>query len=210
MARQASLQTAPRLLIATNNKGKLREYQYLLRGLPCEFVSLAEAKVSEVVCEEGQTFGENAALKARGYRRLSGLATLADDSGLEVDALGGRPGIHSARYGGRTSDEDRISLLLEELAGVPWEQRTARFACVIGIDFGAPEVALCYGYCSGIICYEPRGAGGFGYDPVFYLPELGKTMAELSFEEKNSISHRAAAAKQARAVLVKAFESVSA
>ncbi|MEW6034106.1 MAG: RdgB/HAM1 family non-canonical purine NTP pyrophosphatase [Chloroflexota bacterium] len=191
----------PKLLVATNNKGKLREYLHLLRGLPCELVSLAEKGIAEVNCEDGQTFEDNAALKARRYARLSGLLTLADDSGLEVDALGGRPGVHSARYGGQTTDEGRIALLLREMEGVPWEKRSARFRCVIAIDSGSGESTLCEGECRGSICFDPRGMEGFGYDPVFYLPELGRSMGELSLEEKGRVSHRAMAARKARQVL---------
>ncbi|MBI2854493.1 MAG: RdgB/HAM1 family non-canonical purine NTP pyrophosphatase [Chloroflexi bacterium] len=207
MARSAD---SPRkLLIATNNKGKLQEYRHLLLGLPCELVSLAGEGIKEASNEEGQTFEENAALKAREYASRSGCLMLADDSGLEVDALGGRPGVHSARYGGETTDEGRIGLLLRELNRLPQEQRTARFVCVIAIDYGGPDVASFRGECGGVILFEPRGKHGFGYDPVFYLPQLGKSMAELSFEEKNEVSHRANAARQARGFLLKVLKGAT-
>lgn len=171
-------------------------------------MSLAERGVAEVDLETGSNFEENATLKAQGYASMSRLTTLADDSGLEVDALGGRPGVYSARYGGRTTDQGRIELLLSELQRVPWESRTARFRCVIAVNpglKGGSDVILCSGECPGIICLEPRGSNGFGYDPVFYLPDLGKTMAELAFEEKNRVSHRARAARGVRPGLEELF-----
>lgn len=191
------------LLIATNNRGKLREYQELLQGLRLKLILPSDLGLGEVDFESGSTFEENASLKAKGYAGLSGLATLADDSGLEVDALGGRPGVYSARYGGKTTDQGRVELLLQELKTVPWDKRTARFRCVIAIESGNDGMspALCDGECEGVICLEPRGGHGFGYDPVFFLPELGRTMAELTPQEKNKISHRARAAVKARQVL---------
>lgn len=195
-----------KLLIATNNRGKLAEYKSLLEGVPWELVSPAECGIAEGDFETGDTFEANARLKARGYARLSGLPTLADDSGLEVDALGGRPGVYSARYGGQTTDSGRIELLLRELRGVPRDKRSARFRCVIAIDPATgDEVTLCEGECTGFICLEPRGEQGFGYDPVFCLPGVNRTMAELSFAEKNRISHRARAAARARPVLAKLY-----
>ncbi len=184
------------LLVATHNRGKLREYQELLRDLPVRLVYLDEVGIHEDVPETGSTFEENAVQKATAYARLSGLLTLADDSGLEVDALGGRPGVHSARYAGpNASDEARIRKLLAELDGVPPEQRTARFRCVIAIATPAGDVITATGTVEGVIADAPRGHHGFGYDPVFYLPDRGCTMAELPPEEKNRISHRARAAQ---------------
>jgi len=162
----------------------------------------------EADLEMGSSFGENATLKAQGYASMSRLTTLADDSGLEVDALGGRPGVYSARHGGRTTDQGRIELLLSELQRVPWEKRTAHFRCAIAVNpglKGGNDVILYSGECPGIICLEPRGANGFGYDPVFYLPDLGKTMAELTFDEKNRVSHRAQAAQRVRPSLEELF-----
>jgi len=197
----------PKLLIATNNPGKLREYEELLAGLPLELTSPAREGLSLEVAETGESFAENARLKAVAYARASGLLTLADDSGLEVDALGGRPGVHSARYAGEgADDEERYRLLLEEMRGVPWEKRTARFHCVIAIATPEGEVRTAEGTCEGIIAFEPRGEHGFGYDPVFYLPQHGRTMAELEPRAKNRISHRARAARKAREILRELWE----
>ncbi len=196
-----------KLLVASNNKGKVREFQTLLEGLPFELITLKDAGITTTVNETGQTYQENAQLKAETYARLSGLLTLADDSGLEVDALGGEPGPLAARYAGENaSDRERIDFLLAKLQTVPREQRTARFCCIIAIAFPEDGVKICQGECSGHITFEPKGEKGFGYDPVFYVPEFGKTMAELSSEEKNRISHRARAAKCARIDLEKWLE----
>ena len=192
----------PKLLLATNNKGKAREYKSLLEGVPFELVMPAEVGVSAEVAEVGKSFEENATLKATALAAQSQLLTLADDSGLEVEALGGEPGVLSARYAGEgASDSDRVSYLLTKLEGVPQEKRTARFRCVIAIATPEGEVELCIGECDGFIAFEPRGEGGFGYDPIFYLPEMKKTMAELSPETKNKISHRGRAAEKARRLL---------
>jgi XTP/dITP diphosphohydrolase len=192
----------PKLLLATNNKGKAREYKNLLSGVPFELITPAEVGISTEVAEVGKSFEENARLKATTLARESGLLALADDSGLEVDALGGEPGTLSARYAGEgASDEDRANYLLTKLEGVPQEKRTARFRCVIAIATPEGDVELCSGECDGFIALEPRGEGGFGYDPVFYLPELGKTMAELPLETKNKISHRGRAAQKASQLL---------
>ena len=191
-----------RLLIATNNRGKLREYAGLLGGLPFQLINLAEAGVAADIQETGSTMAENAVQKATAYARLSGLTTLADDSGLEVDALGGEPGPLSRRYAGENvSDRERNEYLLGKLRGIPWEKRGARFRCVIAVATPGGEVETCEGVCEGIIALDSRGEGGFGYDPVFHLPELGKRMAELTLEEKNRISHRARAAEKAKAIL---------
>ena len=222
-----------RLLIATGNPGKMREYQGLLKDVPFELVSLRELGITHEVEETGQTFEENAWLKASEYAAISGMLTLADDSGLEVDALSGEPGVRSARYGGDscTNDQERVALLLTNLQDVPWEQRTARFRCVIAIakspltplypdsyreggaspidkggregDFGATIIAQAEGFVAGMIQYVPQGDNGFGYDPVFYLSSFGRTMAQLPLEDKNSISHRADAARKAAKILMK-------
>jgi len=192
----------PKLLLATKNRAKAQEYLLLLQGLPFELTNLAEQGIEMVVSETGETMEQNATLKAQAYASLSNLLALADDSGLEVDALGGEPGALSARYAGaNASDEDRIERLLKRLEGIPWEKRKARFKCVIAIASPRGKVDLCHGECPGIIALSPKGENGFGYDPVFYLPERGKTMAELSMEEKNEISHRGVAARRARQVL---------
>ena len=194
----------PKLLLATNNKGKVREYKQLFRDLPFELVSPAELGIKTEVNEVGGSLEENARLKATTLARESQLLTLADDSGLEVDALGGEPGPLSARYAGAgASDKDRINYLLARLRGVSGEKRSARFRCVIAIATPDGKVKLCSGECHGFITLEPKGREGFGYDPVFYLPELGKTMAELPMGVKNKISHRGQAARRAREVLMK-------
>ena len=194
----------PKLLLATNNKGKLREYQSLLQGIPFEIVTLGDQGITADVAEIGKSFEENAALKATSLAAISWLLSLADDSGLEVDALGGEPGSLSHRYAGENaSDADRVDFLLSKLKDVPEKKRTAQFRCVIAIAEPHGRVELCSGVCRGVIINEPRGTNGFGYDPIFYLPELNKTMAELTLEEKNRVSHRARAAEKARELLMK-------
>lgn len=181
-----------RLLIATHNPGKVAEYADILEDSRIEWLSLDDAGITFDVEENGSTFYENAVLKAVTYAQQSGLLTLADDSGLEVDALGGKPGVLSARYGGPgLSSADRYHLLLEALAGVPEVDRTARFRCVIVLASGDGTIlGSADGVCEGQIAFEPHGEGGFGYDPVFYLPGRGVTMAQLPAAEKNRISHR--------------------
>ncbi|MEX1253609.1 MAG: XTP/dITP diphosphatase [Dehalococcoidia bacterium] len=192
----------PRLLIATNNPGKVAEFRQLLDGCGWELVTPAELGLNLEVEESGQTYSENARIKAEAYAQASGLVTLADDSGLEVDALGGRPGIFSARYAGPDrTDEERVQTLLQELSDVPDEQRSARFRAVIAIAEPGGPVELTEGTVEGRIAREPRGANGFGYDPVFLLPERGLTTAELPPGEKHAISHRGVAARKARVVL---------
>ena len=187
-----------KLLLATNNRAKVREYRRLLQDQPFELVSLAERGITTEVDEVGESLEENARLKATVLATESRLSALADDSGLEVDALGGEPGRLSARYAGEgASDRDRVDYLLAKLGGVPWERRSARFRCVIAIAEPDGEVELCSGECEGFITFEPRGEQGFGYDPVFYLPGLDKTMAELPLRIKNQVSHRGHAARQA-------------
>jgi len=199
----------PKLLLATTNRGKLREYYQLLKGLPFELVSPADEGIDITVDEKKKTFEENARLKATTYSRLSGLVTLADDSGLEVDALGGGPGIISARFAGeQASDKDRIEHLLARLKDVPWGKRTARFRCVIAVATPEGETELCDGECQGLVAFEPKGENGFGYDPVFYLPEFGKTIAELPLETKNQVSHRGKAARKAYIILERLAEKV--
>ena len=191
-----------KLLIATGNEGKIREYQHLLRGLSCELVTLTEVGIDTMVEEEGMSLEENARMKAATYAALSNLITLADDSGLEVDALGGEPGVRSARYAGNgVSDGERINYLLAKLVDVPEAKRQARFRCVIAVAIPEGEVEFSEGECRGVITFAPRGEEGFGYDPVFYLPEWDKTVAELTPEEKNRISHRSQAARGARQIL---------
>jgi XTP/dITP diphosphohydrolase len=215
--------TIPTLLIATSNKGKVTEIASLLEGLDCRAIGLEDLpQVPPPVEETGTTFVENAIIKADYYHAASGLLTLADDSGLEVDALDGRPGVYSARYGGEgLSSDQQIALLLEEMKNAPEEKRTARFVCVVALVGAAgatsdkrnfdwhPDRALVdspvrprirqtfEGRCEGRIALAPRGAGGFGYDPIFIDTELGRTFAELSPEEKSSRSHRGKALRAA-------------
>ena len=191
-----------KLLVASRNPGKIREYSELLADVPFTLTSLDTQGLSQEVEENGATFEENARTKAETYAMYSGLLTLADDSGLEVDALSGAPGVHSARYGGPgLSDEERVELLLGNLQQIPWDKRGARFQCVIAIAGPFQETVEVEGVVEGVIQYEVKGANGFGYDPVFYLPELGLTMAELHLEKKNSLSHRSQAARKAVVLL---------
>ena len=204
------MNAADTLLVATGNPGKLREYQGLLREAPFRLVSLKDVGITDEVDETGDTFAENAWLKASGYAAMSGMLTLADDSGLEVDALAGEPGVRSARYGGEAcaTDADRVALLLHNLDGVPWERRTARFRCVINIvhpDGGGGQspvkLVSVVGSVAGMIQYEPAGNDGFGYDPVVFLPSFGRTVAQLSLDEKNRVSHRGSAAARSMTAL---------
>jgi XTP/dITP diphosphohydrolase len=196
-----------KILIATRNPGKLREYRDLLTDLSTgaeslEWVLLTDLGIETDVGETGATFEENARLKAAAYAQESGLLTLADDSGLEVDALNGAPGVRSARYAGPgASDGDRYQKLLRELEGVPPEARTARFRCVVAVSTPDGEIHTASGDCPGQIAFEPRGSFGFGYDPVFYMPDRSLTMAELPPEIKNQISHRARALEAIRPTL---------
>lgn len=180
-----------KLLVATTNRGKVEEIREILTDSGKEVVGLSELDVMcEEVDETGTTFGENALIKARYYHSLTGLVTLADDSGLEVEELAGAPGVRSARYAGPgASDEERIKRLLGELAAVPESHRGARFVCAAGIAWGRGQ-RLFVGEVSGSILTQPRGSNGFGYDPVFLYPPLGKTFAELSRVRKSLISHR--------------------
>jgi XTP/dITP diphosphohydrolase len=184
-----------KLLVATNNPGKVREFEELLVGLPFEVTFPAREGIALEVEESGATFEDNARLKALAYARASGLPTLADDSGLEVDALGGAPGVWSARYAGPgAGDADRYQKLLNALAAVPDGRRTARFRCVVALAWPDGAIRTAEGRCEGQIGWAPRGEHGFGYDPVFIVDGSGgQTMAELPPEIKNRISHRARA-----------------
>lgn len=196
-----------RLLLATNNQGKRREISALLADMEIELVLPGELGLNLQVEETGSTYAENAARKALAFAQASGLPALGDDSGLEVDALGGQPGLYSARYAPmpNATDADRRVYLLEKLQGKPrpW---TARFRCVVAVAYPDPDggpgrVQFAEGTCEGEIIPEERGTGGFGYDPIFFIPEAGRTMAELSMEEKNRLSHRARAVHAARPLL---------
>ena len=180
------------LLVATHNAGKVREYAEMLPDLSIDWLTLDSAGIVDDVAETGATFRDNAVLKASAYARQSGLLTLADDSGLAVDALDGRPGVLTARYGGPgLTPEQRYRRLLAELDGTPPDRRTARFHCVIAL--AAPDgtiLGTADGVCEGAIALEPDGVGGFGYDPVFLPRDAAGTMAQLSAEAKHAISHR--------------------
>jgi XTP/dITP diphosphohydrolase len=198
-----SLKGSP-LLIATNNKGKVKELQDLLKDTGMELVTPAQINLELDVVEDGSTYAENAAKKAVAFAQASGLISLADDSGLEVDALDGAPGLYSARYGStngrKLSDAERRAFLIQNLQDKPrpW---TARFHATLAVTVPNDETHLTEGFCEGEIIREERGRGGFGYDPIFLLSELGKTMAELSMEEKNRLSHRARAVMNAIGIL---------
>ncbi len=191
-----------KLLVATHNQGKVREYRELLAGLPLEVTYLDAEGITFEVEETGATLAENAVLKATTYAQLSGLWTWADDSGLLVDALGGAPGVYSARYAGEgATDADRYRKLLDALTAVPWERRTARFRCTVALATPQGQVRTAEGACEGRIAFGPVGDNGFGYDPVFYMPDHGLTMAQLPPELKNQVSHRARASQAALGLL---------
>lgn len=190
------------LLVATTNLHKLEEYRAIFSDLPYRLLSLRDLGLNMDVEETGSTFEENAELKARAYAQASGLLTLADDSGLEIDAMGGAPGIFSARFAGKdTPYEERFRLILARLDGLPVEQRSARFRCAITLAEPSGHTRTVEGIIEGVIADAPRGEGGFGYDPIFLVPEIGMTTAELTADDKNRISHRGRAAQLARILL---------
>ena len=194
-----------KLVLATNNPDKIREMKNLLEDLPIEIMTAGDFSDFPEIEETGTTFEENAVLKAEGIFRATGLAALADDSGLEVDHLNGAPGVYSSRYAGPgCTYDDNNRKLLAEMAGVPREKRTARFRCVIAICFGEGDTQVVEGKAEGYITERKSTAiHGFGYDPVFFYPPHGKTFAELTLEEKNKISHRGLALGAAREILRK-------
>ncbi|MBN1165293.1 MAG: RdgB/HAM1 family non-canonical purine NTP pyrophosphatase [Candidatus Krumholzibacteriota bacterium] len=198
-----------KIVLATRNRGKIREIRKIISDIDVELLGLDEFPPFPQPEENGATFLENALLKAKAAHRVTGLPTLSDDSGLEVEALGGGPGVFSARYGGSSlSDGDRYRKLLEELEGVPEEKRGARFRCVMviyprpGKKTGA---LITEGILEGRISIKPAGRSGFGYDPVFLVPEAGKTAAQMSLEEKNRISHRYRALVEMKALLIREY-----
>lgn len=196
-------QGLPRLLLATNNPGKVREFQRLLDGAGYEVVTPADLGISLDVQEPGSTYAENATLKALAFARAGRCLALADDSGIEVDALDGRPGVLSARYGGPGLDDaGRTARLLEELAGVPPAGRTARYRAIVAVAGPGGHVALFEGVEEGSIAFAPRGDRGFGYDPVFVV-DGDRTQGEITDEEKDRISHRGTAARAARDYLAR-------
>jgi len=196
------------LVLATRNRHKGAELALLLADLPIRIRTMDEFPEVPDVVEDGDTCEANAIKKARAVSQATGLLTVADDTGLEVDALGGRPGVFAARYSGlQATYEDNWRKLLDEMTGVPRDRRTARFVTVAAVALPSQAVEVTTGRLDGLIAEEPAGARGFGCDPVFYVPELGKTLAELSSEEKNRISHRAKAFAQVRDLLQNRFGS---
>lgn len=185
-----------RIVLATKNKGKIKEMRELLAPMNIEVLSLADFSPVDDAEENGATFAENAMLKARYYFAHTGTPCLADDSGLEVDALGGRPGVYSARYSGEdATDAANNAKVLREMEGIEKDKRTARFRCAMALVGEGIELTT-DGTCEGTLLTEEHGQGGFGYDPIFYVPKFDRTLAEMSSEEKNSISHRGAAVRK--------------
>ncbi|MBP1692177.1 MAG: hypothetical protein H6Q37_60 [Chloroflexi bacterium] len=197
-----------KILLASNNKGKLDEILALLADLNIELVTPAGLGLNMEVAEDGQTYAENAARKGLAFAQAANLLTLADDSGLEVDALNGAPGLYSARFSPKpgATDADRRAYLLAQLVDIPQPWK-ARFRCVIALATPSGEVKFSEGICPGEIIPEERGPNGFGYDPIFLLPELGHTMAQLEMHEKNQLSHRARAVLAAKPLLVELFRA---
>ena len=193
-----------KFVLASNNPGKLREMKDILSELGIDVLSQKEAGISSEPEETGTTFEENAAIKARAAMELSGLPALADDSGIVVDALGGAPGVYSARYGGCNTDEERTGLLLKNMEKE--EHRDAKFVSCIAVAFPNGDVLITRGECAGELTYEPRGENGFGYDPIFFMERFGKTLAEVSAEEKNSVSHRGRALRAMKERLADYFK----
>ncbi|SCM83779.1 XTP/dITP diphosphatase [Sporomusa sphaeroides] len=184
-------ETMIEIIVASKNAGKIAEFKEALRELPYKVSSLADLGSYPEAPEEGVTFAENACAKASFYARLTGKLCLADDSGLEVDYLQGAPGVYSARYAGEhAGDEDNNKKLLAHLIGVPDEKRQARFRCVLALAKPEQVLLTAEGTVDGVILSKPRGGKGFGYDPLFLVPEFGRTLAEMSSAEKNNISHR--------------------
>lgn len=195
-----------KIIFATGNEGKMKEVRMILEDLGLPVLSLKDAGITADVEENGTTFEENAQIKAKAICDLTGEIVLADDSGLEIDHLNKEPGIYSARYMGEdTSYHIKNSSLIERLNGVPDEKRTARFVCAVAAAFPDGRVKTVRGTMEGRIGYEEKGENGFGYDPIFYLPEYGCTSAELSMEEKNKISHRGKALRGIRESVKEAF-----
>lgn len=195
------------IVFATGNEGKMREIRQIMKGIHVELLSMKEAGIEADIVEDGESFAENAVIKAKAVAEKTNHIVLADDSGLEIDYLNKEPGIYSARYMGEDTSYDlKNANLLERLEGVPDEKRTARFVCAIAAAMPDGEVFTTVGIIEGRIGYEIKGENGFGYDPIFYLPEYGCTSAQLSEEEKNAISHRGRALAAMREELEKRME----
>lgn len=192
-----------KLVLATRNKGKLSELKELLKGLPVELLSLTDFDMPEIL-EDGETFKENALIKAKAVYEHTGIPSIADDSGLEIDYLGGQPGVYSARFAGEHGDDEANNQkVLQLLEGIPFGKRNARFKCVIAIVGLSRENIVTTGTCEGVITTASEGQNGFGYDPIFWITDFERTMAEISLEQKNLISHRAVALRKAKKELVK-------
>lgn len=192
-----------KIVFATTNEGKVKEIKEILGDFPIEVVSMKEMGITADIEENGATFEENSLIKARALVKLTGIPALADDSGLEVDYLNGEPGIYSARYLGRDTDYDyKNNYIIDKLSGAKGEERSARFVCVISLVLPDGREFVERGVVEGLIGYEQKGENGFGYDPIFYLPEYGKTSAELPPEEKNRISHRGKALTAMKKLIV--------
>ena len=198
----AIFQQPMEVIVATRNRGKIREFRDALKGLNLRIYGLSDFPDVPEIDEDGDSFTENALKKARFYSKHFGKLTLADDSGLEVDSLNGRPGVHSARYAGeRASSQENNQKLLREMQGVPISKRGARFRCILAVASPGGRDVLAEGSCKGRIGFKEKGRKGFGYDPLFILPKEGRTMAELSLEEKNRVSHRGKALRKIRKIL---------
>jgi XTP/dITP diphosphohydrolase len=190
------------VVIATRNPGKFREIKAILSSLPLKFLSLEDFPDIPEVVEDGATFAENAGKKARMIADFTGRLAIADDSGLAVDALQGRPGVFSSRYAGeKATDRERCQKLLDEMASIPKGKRQARFVCAMAVALPRGRMEVVEGECRGRVTSAPRGKRGFGYDPIFFVPQFGKTMGELEPEEKNRISHRGRALEKLKALL---------
>jgi len=198
------------IVLATQNPDKIREIKEVLKDLPIKILTLMDLGLKEKVEETGKTLEENALLKAKFWAEKTGKWALADDTGLEVEALNGAPGVHTSRYAGENASyEDNWKKLLKNMEGIPWEKRKARFRCVIAIVSPKGKRYIAEGILEGYITLEAKGNEGFGYDPVFYIPEKGKTLAEMSLEEKNSLSHRGKALQKAKEIICNIITSSS-
>ena len=186
-----------KIVLATENHHKLLEFQRILHKSQIQWITLTDLQIASNISENGVTFAENAEIKAREICHITGLPALADDSGLTVDALGGRPGVHTARYGGpKATQSQQLKQLLNEMRTEAWANRSAQFRCALALAIpGLPTMVTAEGVCPGVIALQPRGKYGFGYDPIFYLPEHRQTMAELTPLQKDRISHRGLAAR---------------